>query len=455
MRQTTLQRRIFLGALGATLVTLGESKAAPASSAGALNGPATNAPLRFVGVYMPHGCAYELYKPGPDFSINYENATLAPFDDPANYGRSFKEHLLVLDHVDLSAGMEVGTVGHDAARVILTGSGAHGKNASIDQYLAVEQGLGRDTPLTSLVLGIGDDRSDLGSNISYAAGGTPVPKLIDPTEVFDELFGKPLTGKASEQLERDRRRQRSVLDFLQDDLARLEQKSSGPERVKLEQHTTALREIEKRLSGVRPTCSEPMPRSKTRFAKFKAHGGGEQNFDAITDIMIDLLARALACDMTRFSTLFLADLSRSHLFPQLPDDIHGGVAHRYHARSDKNPGNRETWLALGVQNRYTYSKLARLMQRLDEAGIVDHCLVYASSDMGDPARHSSRHVPTLLLGGVGGRFKMGRYVELDARQGTPNNRILVSICQAFGTNTTRFGTGSSSVVTGRLDALHP
>lgn len=452
MSNNNFRRRQFLGALGASLVGMGESKAAPSSTSGerSVGGP----PLRFVGVYTPHGCAYELYKPGPDFSINYPDATLAPFDDAANYGKSFKDQLLVLDYIDLSAGMEVGTVGHDAARVILTGSGAHGKNASIDQYLAVEQGLGRDTPLTSLVLGIGDDRSDIGSNISYTAGGTPVPKLIDPAEVFDELFGKPLTGKAREQLEHDRRRKRSVLDFLQHDLARLEHQTSGAERIKLEQHTTALREIEKRLSGVRPVCSAPMPRTQTQFAKFKAHGGGEQNFDAITNVMVDLLARALACDLTRFATLFLADLSRSKLFPELPDDIHGGVAHRYHARSEKNPGRRETWLALGIQNRYSHSKLARLMQRLDEAGILDHSLVYASSDMGDPARHSSRHVPTLLLGGAGGRFKMGRYLELDAERGTPNNRVLVSICQAFGANTTRFGTGSSSVVSGRLEALH-
>jgi len=449
MSQKALGRRLFLSALGASLVGMSQSRAGATEEH-----PTGEHPLRFVGVYTPHGAAYELYKPREGFDIAFENSTLAPFDDPTGFGKSYKDRLLVLDHVDLSAGMEVGTVGHDAPRVILTGSGAHGKNASIDQYLAVEQGLGQSTPLTSLVLGIGDPRSDIGSNISYGAGGTPVPKLIDPSEVFDELFGKPLTGKARAELEHDRKQQRSVLDFLQTDLEQLERESPAAERTKLDQHASALREIEKRLSGLRPACDAPLPRSSASFARFKAHAGGEANFDRLTDVMVDLLARALACDLTRFSTLFLADLSRSKLYPELPDDIHGSVAHRYHAKSDNSPGNPETWLRLGLQNRYSYSKLARLMQRLDEAGVLDHTLIYASSDMGDPARHSSRHVPTLLLGGSGGHFKMGRYLELDSARGTPNNRVLVSICQAFGVNTARFGTGSSAVVNGRLEQLH-
>jgi hypothetical protein len=159
--------------------------------------------------------------------------------------------------------------------------------------------------------------------------------------------------------------------------------------------------------------------------------------------------------LTRFSTLFLSDLSRSNLVAGLPADIHGEVAHRYHARSDKNPGQPETWHKLAVQNRYTYTKLARLLQRLNEGGILDDCIVYASSDMGDPARHSSRRVPTLLLGGAQGRFRMGRYLGLDSESGTPNNRILVSICQAFGASTDRFGTARSpAVLRGRLDPLY-
>jgi hypothetical protein len=210
-----VSRRHFLAALGASGAWLGLSQQT-SSAAPRVEQP----PLRLIGVYTPHGRAHELWQPGPGFDIAYDGCSLAPFDDPKSYGRSFKDQLLVLDGIDLSAGILVGTVGHDAPRVILTGSGADGKTASIDQYLAVEKGLGADTPHTSLVLGVGNDGSEIGANISWAKGGTPVPKWIDPSRAFAELFGAPL-GAQRGQLERERRIGQSVLDRVRADLSAL------------------------------------------------------------------------------------------------------------------------------------------------------------------------------------------------------------------------------------------
>ncbi len=449
---TRTSRRAFLSALGASGALLGLE---PAS--GAKPSTASGRPLRLVCVYMPHGRAHELFQPRDGFDIAFPDATLAPFDDPKTYGRSFKNELLVVDGIDLSAGIAVGTTGHDAPRAIFTGSGADGKNPSIEQFLADEQGLGAETPHTSVVLGVGNDASDIGSNVSWARGGTAIPKWIDPAQTFAELFGTPL-GAQQQELERERKAGKSVLDAVRSDLGRLAARAPASERAKIDQHAQALREIEKRLVGVRRDCSAPEPPDSAKFPRLRAFGGGEPYLDTVTDLQIDLMARALACDITRFSSLFLADLTRTGLVPDLPIDVHGDVAHRYDARTDKHPGKPETWRALGIQNRYAHSKVARLLQRLYEAGVLADTIVYASSDMGDPALHSSRSVPTLLLGGAGGRFKMGRYVDLrrpGKYEGTPNNRILVSICQAFGVETNRFGhAADAAIVTGRLEELY-
>ena len=454
---THLGRRAFLSALGASGALFGLERAsgAPANPGRGALAP-SGKPLRLVCVYMPHGRAHELWQPREGFDIAFPDATLAPFDDAATYGRSFKNELLVVDGVDLSAGIAVGTTGHDAPRVIFTGSGANGKNASLEQFLANEKGLGAETPHTSVVLGVGNDASDIGSNVSWARGGTPIPKWIDPSQTFAELFGVPLGARVTE-LERERRTGKSVLDAVRGDLGRLARRAPASERAKMEQHAQALREIEKRLVGVKRDCAAPEPPDPKRFPRLRAFGGGEPYLDAVTDVQIDLLARALACDITRFSSLFLADLTRTGLVPDLPLDVHGEVAHRYDAKSERHPGTPSTWHTLGLQNRYSHSKLARLLKRLDEAGVLADTIVYASSDMGDPALHSSRNVPTLLLGGAG-RFKMGRYLDLrrpKANDGTPNNRILVSICQAFGVETNRFGhAADAAIVTGRLEELY-
>jgi hypothetical protein len=456
-----IDRRAFLAALGAGVVAMGRD--AQAESGGGQS-RSSGRPLRFVGIYTPHGRAHELWKPRDGFELRFADSILQPFDeaegdDPRARGgrrKSYKDRLLVIDGVDLAAGIAVGTAGHDGPRVILTGSGANGKNPSLDQYLAVDCGFGAETPHTALVLGVGNEEPEIGACISYGPGGTPLPKWIDPAQTFAELFGEPITGQGQAELARQRSLGRSVLDVAKADLARLAARAPSSERMKLDQHQTALREIEKRLSGSSASCPPPAAPDRRLFPQVRAHKGGAPYLDAITDAQIDLLARAFACDLTRFATLFLGDLSRTHLFPELPDDIHNDVAHRYDAATQHHEGNAATWRALAIQNRYSYGKVARLLARLDEAAVLDDTIVYVSGDMGDPNRHSSRSVPTLIAGGAGGRFKMGRYLDLRNAQGTgvPNNRLLVSIAQAFSVETSRFGQSADpAIVTGQLDAL--
>lgn len=464
MTQHRLGRRRFTAALGGGAISLGlgalgrRGIASARGPIGVSHSSTSGRPLRFVAVYTPHGRAHELWRPGDGFDLRFPDSILRPFDEPELHGRSFRDRLIVLDGVDLSAGIASGTSGHDGPRVILTGSGADGKNPSIDQYLAVERGLGAETVLTSLVLGVGNAQPEITSSISYGDGATPMPKWIDPAQTFAELFGGPIAGVDADEVERRRRVGKSVLDLAKADLAHLAARAPAAERTKLQQHEASLRDIEKRLAGVERSCAPPVPPERARFPHVAQYDGGARYLDAITDLQVDLLARAVACDLTRFATLFLGDLSRTHLFPELPDDVHSDVAHRYDASADKRPGTPATWRALAIQNRYAYGKVARLIARLDEGGVLDDTIVYVSGDMGDPARHSSRSVPTLLVGGCGGHFKMGRYVDLrgpSGKDGTPNNRLLVSICQAFGVEVDRFGHAAEPrIVGGRLDELY-
>lgn len=435
-------RRQFLsgGVVGLAVVPFLEGLLRPAAAlaepAGAAARQAPRA-RRFVGIYAPHGVARELWVPGPGFDIGYESCSLQPFDDPATFGQSFRERIVVVEGLDLSAGIEAGTVGHEGARVMLTGSAADGDNASVDQFLAVEQRLGSSTPHSSLVLGVGVYQTDIGSNISYQAGGRPMPKRIDPSDVYDAVFGElivPKDPEAAQRVRAQRALQKSSLDFLGDQLAALSTRLPRADAEKLDQHLTAQRELERRLARFEARCA--LPSRPHAFASVREGAGASRFFDAITDLQIDLIAQAMACDVARFATLFLADLSRTRLMHDMPEDIHFDVSHRYRASSEGQPGHPESWLLLARQNRYSYSKVARLMQRLAEGRLLDDTLIYVSSDMGDPARHSSRAVPTLL---AGGGFKGGRHIVSGGKAAGANNHVLVSICHAFGVPVAAFG----------------
>jgi hypothetical protein len=195
------------------------------------------------------------------------------------------------------------------------------------------------------------------------------------------------------------------------------------------------------------------------------------------------MAQAFACDITRFATLVLNDLPwdsaanapTDSLGYDLPSDFHGLVAHKYNSYGFDwqgklaNQGDSSSWLPLAKYNKYAYGKVARLIQKLDALGAFDDVLVYATSEMGNPALHSSATVPTVLAGGANVPFRFGRRLRITPDCAPPNdscqvrqaayanganNHLLVSIAQAFGVEVDTFGTGADSTfTTGALAGL--
>jgi hypothetical protein len=478
-------RRSFLRAVGAGFAALPcfrllENNFAQAQGA--------ELPLKFITVYIPHGICAEYYNLGQrgaaaavtesetNFDITYDNCVLQPFDDPATYGKSFKDKITVIDGMELLSGAN----GHETAGTILTGSRISGKpaNSSLDQFLAVERRLGADTRLASINLGVGNDALDTGMTLSYGVGGEPLPKIIDPVQTYQQLFrgvvapGDP-GGDAA--LTRQNLLGHGMVDYLRGDVNRLRTRLGGSEKLKLDQHLSSLDELEKQFQSM-PSgagCTVPSQPDPSGFPKLRQYNQGEQYFDAITNAQIDLLAQAMACDVTRFATLFTNDLSYEGNPLGFPSDNHGGVAHAYQPSTVGNnnhpqAGDPASWIPLAKMNRYSFGKVARLMQKLDELGILDSTLIYVSSDMGNAGTlHSTRNVPTVLAGGANGKFRMGRRIALAADcppSGSDwcspmvektNNHLLVSIAQAFGqSDVESFGTQPEpALTTGELTEL--
>jgi hypothetical protein len=489
-RRERSNRRAFLRAMGAGFATLPCLKLLENSWAQAQG---AELPLKFVTIYHPHGLAAEYWATGqgvasqrgtiqmtePSFDITYDNCSLQPFDDAATYGKSFKDKIMVIEGLDILSGAN----GHDNSGAILTGSKLAGKpsNSSLDQFLAVEQKLGAGTRLASVALGVGVDSLEVTSTLSYGPGGQALPKIIDPVQAYQQLFnGFAPADDPVAQAAAARRNVlgRGVVDFLRGDVNRLRPRLAPAEQMKLDQHLDSLDELDKQFEAIMPSgavCNLPVAPNPSAFPKLKQYNGGEPYFDAITNAQLDILAQALACDVTRFATVWMNDLAYDGNPMGLPKDNHGSVAHTYSASPVGNDGHGQpgagdpaSWLTLAKFNKYSYSKVARFMQKLDQLGVLDSTIIYVTSDMGNPALHSSRNVPTVLAGGANGKFRMGRRVKLsqDCPPGTPewcsetqrvdkpNNHLLVSIAQAFGAEIDKFGTQpSEALMTGTLSEI--
>lgn len=437
-------------------------------------------PQRFIGLYHPHGVASECYdrragETETSFDLNFTDSALSPFDTPADYGgRSFKNRIITFEGVDLAVAEASSTPGHGAAATLFTGSMTTGadhnaQNESLDQYLARTRGLGAGTRFPTLNVGVGGLGDTNTECIAHGPGGALIRNQVDPLKVFDQVFGTLMNADAAAAAAA-RRRKQSVIDFVRGDLTSLQGRLAANEKLKLDQHLSALRDIETRLNAtLAMSCvvpSRPLATGNAdpalNFNKTLKYNGGEPYFDRITDLQIDLLALAMVCDATRFATLYLDDPGKPTTVDgtELPTDVHNEVAHTYQKSS------AATQMRLGRLNRYYYRKMARLMMRLDEGGVLDHTLILAGSDMGDPSLHSTRNIPLVLAGGAGGALTFGRRIKAGADcppnnqycvaptlSLTSHNKVLVSIAQLFGDPSPSFGVATPALNTGPWPGL--
>jgi hypothetical protein len=349
----------------------------------------------------------------------------------------------------------------------------------------VEQGLGAATRKSNVVLGVGDPNPHAGNTLSYSAGGVGIGKIISPFEAFDFLFGgfvPESDGDGQAALLRRHELGQSVVDFVREDCTRLRARLAPPEQQKMDQHLASIRDLEKTFSSVSGAACPMVPKRPTEadfpmdLSRLMRFNGGEPTFDVVTTFFIDLIAQAFACDVTRFATLVLNDLpwdsaanaTTDSLGLGLPSELHNEVAHKYASFGFDwqgqlaNLGDASSWLPLAKYNKYVYGKAARLLQKLDEFGALDSTLLYVTSEMGNPALHSSASVPTVLAGGKDVPFRFGRRIRVTPDCSPPNdscsvrdpkyaagasNHLLVSIAQAFGVETDTFGSGPDSTFT--------
>lgn len=442
------RRRAFLKTLGTLGTALPIANLLKAEVAEAAEPP----PLRFIAIFTPHGMVPEFWRPqGTEtaFSLTYPNSMLAPLE-------KYKDKLLILDGLDFRVLYEYGTSGHEGGPVtFLTGSRmskATGtelpESRSLDQ--AIAEKIGGATRLRSLEL-LGWQEfpgQSVYNTISFNTGGTRRPLRRNPADTFNELF-PPVNTTDPLAAQRDLARKRSLLDFLVKDVTRLQKRLTGAEKQKLELHLQALRDMEQSISGAGApvTCDKPPAPAPLNASAL----GNLTRAPEIIKLQMDVIAQAVACDLTRVITMPLA-------VPRMPwanlnISLHDDIAHKI--GSVGNPVR----LQLVTVQQWFCNQIVYLMDRLasvkeGDGTALDNTIILWGNELGNPSDHASHGVPTILCGGAQGKFRMGRYLQLrpgknplqgwsgfgqKAPNAVPHNKLLVSLAHAFGVEGETFG----------------
>ena len=308
---------------------------------------------------------------------------------------------------------------------------------SIDQVVAAS--IGDQTPFPSLQLGI-DGGANSGNcdsgyacayqrSISWADATTPLPKIVDPRILFDQLFSGA-GGEDPAIAERRRQLQLSILDEVASDARSLQNKMAATDKAKLDQYLTGVREVEKRIDALGGQVCDPPDRP-----------GRGLDVPTRVDIMADLMTVAFECDLTRVMTFMLANggSGRSHTWIGAAGNHHGFSHHQGSATAHANLTKINTW---------EVQVFAELLQRLDSVTetngtLLDNTLIMFGSEISDGNRHNHDDLPVLLAGGGGGAVRSGRHLSWPVNERRPISNLLLSMATAAGAPLSAFGSDST------------
>jgi hypothetical protein len=277
-------------------------------------------------------------------------------------------------------------------------------------------------------------------SFSYTGPRQQVPTEIDPYKLYAQFFNAGATG-AGDPAAAARRRllyKKTVLDSVSEDLRALRGAVGAADRVRLEAHETALRELERRLGAtLAPTAPRP-----AHCVSVPAPAEGldlelEDNVPALVTAMFDFLALALSCQLTRIVTFQFGHAGEKWYFRWLGinENSHDDIAHRddgFNAPVTAKVLRMNVWYAEQV------AALARALARLpdSEGSVLDNSLVVWGNELAT-GPHGLDDIPIVLLGKAGGRLKRTGY--LVDRGAQDYHRLGTTLLNVMGVPAAGFG----------------
>lgn len=399
------------------------------------------------------GDARNLFAPagvGRDFELAPESQ-LKPLE-------AFREYLTIVSETDcrMAEPYHADEIGgdHDRSTAVFLTQAHPKQTQGSDLYLGTSldqlhaRRFGRDTALPSLELCT--ESIDRGGGCAYnyhcayttslawASPDQPLPAIREPRAVFERLFG---AGDTPQDRAARRRTDRSMLDWIVNEVARLKASLGAVDRVAMDEYLEHVREVERRIQLV-----EARNESGEEREMPEAPSGIPDSWEEHMRLMFDLQVLALQADVTRVVTFKTGFDQSNRTFPASGTTKgHHGASHHGNVPADIMDFNKI--------NAYRLGQVAYFLQRMKDtmegdASLLDKTAIVWGSPMGDPNLHNHRRCPLILMGRANGALEGG--LHLRAPTGTPMANVFVALMQGIGHDLTGFGdsTGAFALSTG-------
>ncbi len=420
-----LPRRTFLRGVGATLALPLLDAMTPAM-AGPLDKVAEPA-IRMGFVYAPCGImdlAGEWTPKGEGAAFEFAPTmkALAPH----------REYLNVLSGLAQLNGRSLGDGGGDHARAGATwltgvhpvkteGSGIH-SGVSADQIAARE--LSKYTQFASLELGLEEPSTAGGcdsgyscaytNTVSWSNATTAIPIEDNPRRVFERLFGET-TDPAIRM--RRMREQRSILDFVSEETARLTPGLDSRDKNKLAQYMDSVRDVERRIQRAEEQ------KATAGLPQMARPLGIPELYADHAKLMMDLQVLAFQADLTRVFTMMMGREGSNLSYPYIgvPDGHHSCTHHQ------NDPEKIAKVIMINQHHVELFSYMLDRMRSTEDGdgSLLDHSMLLYGSSISDGNKHLHTNLPLVMAGRAAGKLKTGRHLRFEEE--TPMTNLLLTM----------------------------
>ena len=380
------------------------------------DGTLSGLPQRFVFVMKSSGIIADKLEPAaiaakrPDRS-SLVDASLVDCELPATLRplEPFKKKLAILQ--GLSGRMCRG--GHSswfgALGVYKTG-GEH--NSGVILRATVDAELARLFPSPFMHVGLAlrgkvmgkETEGTLYPGISAIGQDRELPFQASPDVAYAQLFGSAVANNA-----RAKKRyslEQNLLDFMVDDIKKLERELPGTERQKMGHYLSAFEELRVRrekLASMGDRIREHAPKFDDSFLSKRPTIRQQAHFD--------LIAAALISGITNVVTMRLDNISTTYGDLGLSDRNVHGIGH-HEICNGKTPEQARD--IIRTHHMRLLAGLAKKLEAIPEGDgtMLDHTMIVYMSDSGNEHHADLKEWPFVILGGTGGRLRMaGRYLR--------------------------------------------
>jgi hypothetical protein len=256
---------------------------------------------------------------------------------------------------------------------------------------------------------------------------------MDPSAVFERLFGTPEKVSDATPAGVRNARRKSILDYALEDAKSLKIKLGAADGRKLDEYLYAVRDVENRLQR-----SDKLQLGENGLPNYSRPAGVPRVWEDHCRLMMDMIALAIRTDSTRVLSFMMANEGSNRGYPEIgAPESHHDLSH--HGKSEDKQAK------LQKINLFHMQQLAYLADQLeavqeDGESLLDRSMIIYGSGISDGDRHNHDDLPSLMLGKAGGKVsKSGHWRYAD---NTPLCNLYLWLLHQVGIRADRFGDSS-------------